>query len=119
MVSYIDHFNRIREVVRVADVAMWAPSTLEYKKATLLALYTDFNREFTRLVTDVTDTPFLVPKLRQQQGDLTPDLEGVNEPMLDALLDAFEAAIEARDDRRSPESKSAAKADYQRSLAHG
>jgi hypothetical protein len=105
MASYIDHFNRIRDVTREADVSMWAPSTLEYKQATLLALYKNFNREYAHLVAEVTDTPFLVPKLRQQKGDLTPDLEPINECMIDAVNEAFEKAINDRDDRRSSESR--------------
>lgn len=46
-------------------------------------------------------------------------LAGDDERIEEAIALCFNQYRDKRDDRRSPESKSAAKADYQRSLAHG
>ena len=80
-------------------------STLEQRRDTLIALANEYCDELMGLVATMGGDPDY--------------LESWSEKMADDLRVAFADAIDKRDDRRSPESKSASKADYQRSLAHG
>jgi len=97
------HLARIDAATAACRRELIQGDGLEYDHDTVKRLTKAILREIEGLVETITD---------ERIGDT---YDGV----LDEIAIAFMDAVDKRDDRRTPESQSAAKADYQRSLAHG
>lgn len=99
---YLDH---IEELVDRARADLSEPSTLEYKHTrVMIPLTTGIIWDLAHLTAEMTDEP-------------TRLVRSSAEAVLDEIGECFAAAIDKRDDRKSTDSKAAAKADFARSMA--